>query len=94
MTPEAAAAFRLAKVGDLFLSFEGSQKENPQVLEHRVVRVDSGTVTLDNGVILSKTTGNVFGRPPRLGIMYFPATSRALKRAKTLRQKALQKISG
>lgn len=90
MTPEAAAYFRLAKVGDLFLSFEDTRKGVPQVLEHRVAKVDLGTITLDNGVILSKSTGNVFGRTPRHSITYSPATSRTLKRAETIRNKLRQ----
>lgn len=79
MKAEDVRAYNLAKVGDIFLSFQKGE-----VREHVVVEVASNTVRLDNGIVLSKITGKIMSfteGKSREQWSYFPGTPKNKERA-------------
>jgi hypothetical protein len=81
MTPEQTYAFNNAKVGDLFFRFEKNV-----VWELTVVSTTPTTLTLNNGITLSKLTGQRPGR--RLDrVRFFASTPMVIRRVELVKKR-------
>jgi hypothetical protein len=86
MTPEQVYAFKNVKIGDLFFRFEPGL-----VWEFTVTSISPSTLTLNNGITLSKMTGQRPGR--RIDrVRFYPATPMVVRRAELVRRKGETKI--
>lgn len=81
MTPDQVYAFKNVKIRDIFFRFEPGL-----VWEFTVVSTTQRTLTLNNGITLSKETGH---RPGKLAdrVRFYPATPKVLRRAQLVRLK-------
>jgi hypothetical protein len=87
MKPEDAYAYTNPRIGDLFFSFLGNEKGSFDVAEHKVAIIAPNIITLDNGISLSRITGQIVGVNSRLRSYpkYFPATRLNILRANKFR---------